>query len=54
MLGRAFQDDPVSASWLPDPQERARRQRGFLKVFFDEHGHGACTPLRTAMAWHCG
>jgi ribosomal protein S18 acetylase RimI-like enzyme len=36
VLGRAFQDDPVSASWLPDTQERARRQRGFLKVFLDE------------------
>jgi ribosomal protein S18 acetylase RimI-like enzyme len=36
VLGRAFQDDPVSASFLPDTQERARRQRGFLKVFLDE------------------
>ena len=36
VLGRAFQDDPVSASFMTDAQERFRYQRGFLKVFLDE------------------
>ncbi len=36
VLSRAFQDDPVSTWVFPDAQERARRQRGFLKVFLDD------------------
>jgi ribosomal protein S18 acetylase RimI-like enzyme len=53
VLGRAFQDDPVSTWIFPDPRERTRRQRGFLKVFLEEamaSGQVYTTPDRTGVA----
>jgi ribosomal protein S18 acetylase RimI-like enzyme len=53
VLGRAFQDDPVSTWLIPDDQERIERQRAFLKVFLDgamTSGQVHTTPDRTAVA----
>lgn len=53
VLGRAFQDDPVSASFMTDAQQRFRYQRGFLKVFLDEAlatGLVLTTPERDGVA----
>ena len=53
VLGRAFQDDPVSTWLIPDDQERIERQRGFLKVFLDDAMAGGqvhTTPERNAVA----
>jgi ribosomal protein S18 acetylase RimI-like enzyme len=53
VLGRAFQDDPVSTWLIPDDQERIERQRDFLKVFLDDamaSGQVHTTPDRTAVA----
>jgi ribosomal protein S18 acetylase RimI-like enzyme len=53
VLGRAFQDDPVSSWLIPDDQDRIERQRGFLKVFLDEamvSGQVHTTPDCSAVA----
>ena len=53
VLARAFQDDPVSGWVFPDPQDRARRHRGFTGVFLDHalaNGQVDTTPERNGVA----